>query len=454
MKKKIYIIGAIVIALIAIGCFIFLPTEWKKLSEARELELNNKFEEAFKMYQELSEEGSAEGKYYLANLYNDGRGVEQSDSLAWKYYQQSAELGFDDAKARVACAYFYGWNGQKPDEEKGYDILKKLYESSKSDYAKACYANLYFDRNDFIEDDKEKFDEIISTLTDSKDPFALQLVGCMYNSGEKQDGDKAIEYWTKAYENGDGFSAYNLARVYLYGWYNKTIDKEKGIEWLKKGIERLLNVCMLRYGNICMDDSEENKEYYNPSIGLAMYKKAAKRNNADAYDELGLLYTYGKFVDIDYNQAFEYFKKAAELGSSNGTRNYAICYYNGQGCSKDISKANELMQLAEDRGSSEAAYDLIGDAIQNKLGESEVRRHLERAISLGNQDAYYYMALCYKYGWWSYPENSQSAFSYYKKAADNGHIKACKEVAERYRTGDGCDIDLKKAKEYEEMAKE
>ena len=37
MKNKIYIIGAIVVALISIGCIIFLPTEGKKLSKAREI---------------------------------------------------------------------------------------------------------------------------------------------------------------------------------------------------------------------------------------------------------------------------------------------------------------------------------------------------------------------------------------------------------------------------------
>ena len=77
MKKKIFIIGAMVIVLVAVICFIFLPTEGMRLSEARELKLNNKFEEAFKIYQELSEDGSAEGTYYLANSYGAGKGVEK-----------------------------------------------------------------------------------------------------------------------------------------------------------------------------------------------------------------------------------------------------------------------------------------------------------------------------------------------------------------------------------------
>lgn len=454
MKKKIFIIGAMVIVLAAVICFIFLPTEGMRLSEARELKLNNKFEEAFKIYQELSEDGSAEGTYYLANSYGAGKGVEQSDSIAWKYYQQAAQLGNDDAKAQIACAYIYGWYNQKKNQRKGFDSLKELYESSESDYVKARYASLYYNNDEFIKDDKEKYDEIMGTLTESTDPYVLRLVGCMYESGEKTDGDKAIEYWTKAYESGDGFSAYNLARVYLYGWFNKKIDEKKGIEWLKKGIERLSTDCMLKYGDICMDDSKENKEYYNTSLGLAMYKKAARQNVGDAYDRLGAAYTLGNGVEMDTKQGFEYFEQATELRSTNGTYNCAVSYLTGRGCSQDVKKAEKLMQLAEDRGSSQAAAWLADLAINNNLGEAAVRKHLEKAVSLGNTDAFYFMALCYQSGWWSYPQDSQNAFSYFKKAADDGHIEACKRVAELYRTGNGCQMDLKRAKEYENKAKE
>lgn len=454
MKKRIFIIGAIVIALVAIFCFIFLPTEGMKLSEARELKLNNKFEEAFKIYKELSEDGSAEGTYYLADLYASGRGVEQSDSIAWKYYQQSAKLGFDKAKAQVSCAIFYGWYNQKRDQEKGYDSLKELYESSESDYAKARYANLYYDNDEFIKDDKDKYDEIMGTLTESTDSYVLRLVGSMYSSGEKTDGDKAIEYWSKACKNGDGYSAFALAKVYLYGWYNKPIDRKKGIEWLKKGIEQLSAQCMIEYGDICLDDSQDNKEYYSPSLGLALYQKAARLNSGYAYYRLGNVYGLGIGVEIDIEHAFECFKKATELGCPFGTYNYAISFYVGKGCSQDITKANELMRLAEDRGNGEAAYWLVVEAIKNNLGEAEVCKHLENAVSLGNTDAFYYIASCYQYGWWSYPQDAQTAFSYFKKAADNGHIEACKIVAELYRTGNVCQMDLKRAKEYENKAKE
>ena len=203
-----------------------------------------------------------------------------------------------------------------------------------------------------------------------------------------------------------------------------------------------------------MDDSKENKEYYNTSLGLAMYKKAAKQNNGDAYDRLGVVYNLGSGVEIDNKQAFEYFEKATELESPAGTLNCAVCYLSGRGVAQDVKKGEELMQLAEDRGCGEAALRLTDLAIRSNLGEASVRKHLEKAVSLGNTDAFYFMALCYQSGWWSYPKDSQNAYAYFKKAADDGHIKACKRVAELYRTGNGCVMNLKMAKEYENKAKE
>lgn len=102
--KKSLIIGALVVAVIAVLCFVFLPTEGMQLSKANKLSLENNYEEAFKIYKELAEKGNAEATYRLAEAYCAGRGVEQSDSLACKYYKLSSELGFEDAiedKARV-----------------------------------------------------------------------------------------------------------------------------------------------------------------------------------------------------------------------------------------------------------------------------------------------------------------------------------------------------------------
>lgn len=452
MKKSLFI-GALVVAVIAVLCFVFLPTEGMQLSKANKLSLENNYEEAFNIYKELAEKGNAEATYRLANAYNSGKGVEQSDSFAWKYYKKSSELGSEYAKAVVAYTYFYGWFNQKKDQRKGYGMLKKLYEQTNNDYVKTHYAGLFCDRDEFIKDDKAKFDSIMQPLANSDDPYTLRGVGTIYNSGERMDGDKAIGYFTKAYERGDAFSAYNLARVYLFGWYNRKTDKKKAVEWLKKGVERLSTDCMIEYGNLCMDDSKDNKSYYNPSLGIAMYQKAAKLNSGHAFNALGYVYAFGTGVNVNNELATQYFKKSMERKDADGTYNYALALMNGRGCKKDMVKGLKIMYLAEERGSTEAAMNIFWSLFNGgKANSKELRTHLEKAAKAESGDAFFVMAQLCQNGQLGYTQDSMQAFVYMKKAADAGVPEACKMLANYYRNGYGCRIDVAKANEYQKKA--
>lgn len=453
MKKRLLIIGTLSVAIIAILCFVFLPTDSMQLSKAHKLCLENKYEEAFKIYKELAESGNAEAIYKMADAYGVGRGVGQSDSLAWKYYKQSSDLGFEDAKATVACTYFYGWLNQKKDQKKGYTMLEDLYKKTNCDYVKTRYAALYFDQDDYVKDDKAKFDSIMLTLTESNDPFIIRTVGLVYNSGEKMDGDKAISYFTKAYELGSAYSAYQLASIYLNGWYNKKIDKKKAVEWLKKGVKRLSTDCMILYGDWCMDDSEYNKAYHNPSLGIALYQKAAKLNCGAAFDKLGCAYTFGNGVDVNNELATQYFRKAMERKDANGTFNYAIALMNGRGCKKDPNKGLEMMYLAEERGSANAAMNLFWASFNSGTANSkELKSHLEKAAKKENGDAFFVIAQLYQNGQLGYTQDPQQAYIYMKKAADAGISTACEMLANYYREGYGCSVDMAKANEYQKKS--
>ena len=48
--KRSLIIGTSAVVVVAVLCFMFLPTEGMQLSKANKLCLENKYEEAFKIY--------------------------------------------------------------------------------------------------------------------------------------------------------------------------------------------------------------------------------------------------------------------------------------------------------------------------------------------------------------------------------------------------------------------
>lgn len=458
MKKKFLFAGVFIIISIIVWCFICLPTNSMQLSKAKELQLNKEFAEAFQIYHKLANEGNSEAMYYLARCYGRGMGVNQSDSMAWKLYKKSAELGFDDSKCVVACAHYYGWYNLAQDKAKGWKQLSELYKTSNSDNVKARYAQMYNDDDDFVKDDRNKFCEIILSLSESSDPYTLRMLGVVYSLGEKEDGNKSVEYFTKAFENGDSYSAYNLARIYYNGGYGIKIDIPKSIEWLKKGIDYLSTDCMIMYGTICINDEEnENcKPYSNPKLGVRMFEQAAKLNDGSAYERLGRAYTFGWGVEINSEKATANFKKAMELGDANGALNYSANLLSGRGCTQNIEEGRKMLLLAEKRGSGEASMRLFGEIFNNgwksNKEKQEMFTHLENAIKAKNPTAYFVKAQYLQQGIPPFKQDSQEAFSYMKKAADAGHPTACAMLANYYREGIGCSVDMKKAKEYQEKS--
>ena len=53
------------------------------------------------------------------------------------------------------------------------------------------------------------------------------------------------------------------------------------------------------------------------------YEQAAAKGNADALNNLGVLYHNGYGVERDYNKALEYYQKAVDAGSQKAVENLA-----------------------------------------------------------------------------------------------------------------------------------
>lgn len=84
--------------------------------------------------------------------------------------------------------------------------------------------------------------------------------------------------------------------------------------------------------------------------------------------------------------------------------------------------------------------------------EIKAEEFLQKAVKAKHPEACYLIGARYYWGK-SVEKNYQQAFIYWKLAADQGHLDACKNVAYCYKNGEGCTKDLKKAEEYENKAK-
>ncbi|MRI58037.1 MAG: hypothetical protein C6H99_00855 [Epsilonproteobacteria bacterium] len=76
------------------------------LQKAVELFEEDRFKEAFPLFEKLAKEGSAEAMYYVGMMYYEGWGVEKSQQKAIEWWKRADRRGSLDAKymLQTICA--------------------------------------------------------------------------------------------------------------------------------------------------------------------------------------------------------------------------------------------------------------------------------------------------------------------------------------------------------------
>ena len=97
------------------------------------------------------------------------------------------------------------------------------------------------------------------------------------------------------------------------------------------------------------------KEY---TKALPVLQEAAEAGNAEAMNQLGELYRYGRGVSQDYGQARRWFQRAADAGNVWAMVNLGWLYENGRGVAQSPTQALYWYQKAVDAGASWASGDI------------------------------------------------------------------------------------------------
>ena len=114
------------------------------------------------------------------------------------------------------------------------------------------------------------------------------------------------------------------------------------------------------------------------------FKLAAEQGNAKAQDNLGSRYVDGKGVAQDYKEAVRWFKLAAEQGFAQAQDDLGFMYYKGQGVAQDYKEAVKWYKLAAEQGNAEAQNNL-GVYYWNKRNDKRAGKWLLLA-KLGHND--------------------------------------------------------------------
>jgi TPR repeat protein len=98
---------------------------------------DDEYAQAFAILKPLGESGNSSAQYYVARMYEKGRGVPKDHAKMLEWYRRSADAGNAKAQYKMAVGYAAGYAGlEKNDVEAGKWLLK----SAEQGYRRAMKA--------------------------------------------------------------------------------------------------------------------------------------------------------------------------------------------------------------------------------------------------------------------------------------------------------------------------
>lgn len=187
-------------------------------------------------------------------------------------------------------------------------------------------------------------------------------------------------------------------------------------------------VFVLLWSAVCFaGDVEDGLAAYKRGdykAAVALWTVAANKGDAEAQNNLGLLYDKGEGVAQDYNQAASWYRKAAEKGYAPAQNNLGLTYAKGQGVPQDNKQAVSWFRTAADQGYAEAQNNL-GAMYANGRGVSQDYKQaaswFRTAAEKGFPRAQIYLASLYEKGL-GVPQDYAEAQKWYSLAATNSSL--------------------------------
>lgn len=206
---------------------------------------------------------------------------------------------------------------------------------------------------------------------------AMKMLGTMYLYGQGADVDvqQAILWYKRA---GDAEALYRLGQIYCEGAVGLNKDAKEAIQYFTKAAEEGYADAefaigkMYQQGNgVDIDDMEAFHWLF----------KAANNGHVDAQYQVGLYYESGAMEDKE--MALIWFRDAAQGGNEAAQLKLGISYKDGNGVTQDYTEA--LCWLSQAAVTNHEAMLLIGGMYMNGLGvvcdEDEALKWFQKAYN-------------------------------------------------------------------------
>lgn len=350
---------------------------------------------ALKWYQKAANAGDRHAYYMVGHMYYYGEEIAEDNALAWEWFEKGREKIFSNCSYMLGIMCLDGYAQQ---------------EKSKKD------AIAYFEESAFLG----------GTLGEES---MLKLYD-IYTEGilTEKDEEKAIKWLKRAAEmkNADASLKYGILLTDMDSPYS---NEFKGIKYLqqaldKENYEAAIHLAKLhRQGIGTSKDLEKAKEYFLIA--------AEKANNAEAYYELGGLYSHASHDD------WEEEKEEVDDEQKEKDNQLAMHYFEEAGAMGYIEAYVKMSEMEHSN--------LDYDDLENCAAGKKIFMWTFKAAEENCPQAILDMGVNYQLGIGT-PINIDKAIEWYTKAYKIGDKHAPYNIAELYNSGEFLPRDVVKAR--------
>ena len=375
------------------------------------------YEEAVKWYRKAADQGNRKAQYNLANLYECGKGVAQSYDEAVKWYRKSAEQGDADAQSNLAWMCLQGLGVAQSDSE-AVKWFRKAAEQGNAD-AQCNLGWMCREGRGVAQSDVEAV-KWYQMAVDQDHVGAQCNLASLYEDGKgvAQSYEEAVKWYRKSADQGYARAQGKMGVMYERGW-GVSKSYEEAVKWYRKAAEQGLVWAQYNLA-CCYKNGCGVSQSYAESV--AWYRKAADQGLAAAQDWLGVMYYKGFGVPQSYDKAVEWCRKAADQGECAAQYRLGVMYEIGVGVGQSWQRSAQWYEKAA-RQLPEAQR-ALGILLLHGLGvDKSIERAvlwLRKAADLGDAHSQYLIGFLYERGRMSGGVSLDEAEQWYRKASARG----------------------------------
>ena len=293
-----------------------------------------------------------ENQREAVRLYEDGKkALEEKDyDSAYKFFQQSTDLGSIDAIYELSECYYWG-RGIDINYDKAVSLIRIGLDKGNNNCL-FLMGRAFSDGNGVDKDiDKAKtyYRRVIDVCSDKNVIGKAQgnLANILWDESPlSEDKSEIVLLYEESMNNGSAISMQNLGNHY-YDGYNIKSDYEKAYYYLRQAAQHKRTVVYTRLGYMCQYGQGIEKNY---EMAKYWYEMGLNCSDHMCINNLAFMYDMGEGVEQNYTKAMELYKKAIDLGNEYAMCNLAAMYEDGRGVEVNIDYAIKYYKEAANMG--------------------------------------------------------------------------------------------------------